>query len=93
MEWNIADLFEKVVDLAPDREALICGDARRTYASLEERSNRLAHHLALGNALAEAGDRGQAIARFQEALKILEEIEAPDADHARTALARLRSDD
>ena len=46
MEWNIADLFEKVVDLAPDREALVCGDARRTYAGLEERANRLAHHLA-----------------------------------------------
>jgi acyl-CoA synthetase (AMP-forming)/AMP-acid ligase II len=46
MEWNIADLVERIVDLAPDREALVCGDQRRTYAQLEERSNRLANHLA-----------------------------------------------
>jgi acyl-CoA synthetase (AMP-forming)/AMP-acid ligase II len=46
MEWNIADLVERIVDLAPEREALVCGDARRTYAQLEERANRLAHHLA-----------------------------------------------
>jgi acyl-CoA synthetase (AMP-forming)/AMP-acid ligase II len=46
MEWNIADLVERIVDLAPDREALVCGDQRRSYAQLEERSNRLAHHLA-----------------------------------------------
>jgi len=46
MEWNIADLVERIVDLAPDREALVCGDARRSYAQLEERSNRLANHLA-----------------------------------------------
>jgi acyl-CoA synthetase (AMP-forming)/AMP-acid ligase II len=46
MEWNIADLIERIVDLAPEREALVCGDARRSYAQLEERSNRLANHLA-----------------------------------------------
>ena len=46
MEWNIADLVERIVDLAPDREVLVCGDQRRTYAQLEERSNRLANHLA-----------------------------------------------
>ena len=46
MEWNIADLVERIVDLAPDREALVCGDQRRSYAQLEERSNRLANHLA-----------------------------------------------
>jgi len=46
MEWNIADLVERIVDLAPEREALVCGDARRSYAQLEERSNRLANHLA-----------------------------------------------
>ena len=46
MQWNIADLIERIVDLAPDREALVCGSARRTYAQLEERSNRLANHLA-----------------------------------------------
>jgi len=46
MEWNIADLFEAAVDAVPDREALVAGPARRTYAALERRANRLAHHLA-----------------------------------------------
>ncbi len=43
--YNLADLFESVVDSVPDRTAVVCGDERRTYAELDERSNRLAHHL------------------------------------------------
>src|SRR5689334_12074472 len=46
MAWNIADLTEHVVDTVPDRAALIVADEPRTYAQLEERANRLAHHLA-----------------------------------------------
>lgn len=46
MELNIADLFELVVDTVPEREALVCGDARYTYARLDEEANRLAHFLA-----------------------------------------------
>ena len=46
MEYNLADLFECVVDNVPDREALVCGEARLTYAELDERANRVAHHLA-----------------------------------------------
>src|SRR5712691_6467212 len=46
MPWNIADLTEHVVDTVPDRIALIIADEHRTYSQLEERSNRLAHHLA-----------------------------------------------
>ncbi|MBA0126920.1 acyl-CoA synthetase [Haloechinothrix sp. YIM 98757] len=46
MSFNIADMFEHAVDLMPDRVAVICGDRQVTYAELEERSNRLAHHLA-----------------------------------------------
>lgn len=46
MEWNIADLFEATVDAVPERTALVAGAARRTYAELERRANRLAHHLA-----------------------------------------------
>ena len=42
---NLADLFEVVVDAAPGRLALVAGDERRTYAELEARANRLAHHL------------------------------------------------
>ncbi len=46
MAWNIADLTEHVVDTVPDRVALIVADEPRTYAQLEERANRFAHHLA-----------------------------------------------
>jgi len=42
---NIADLAEHAVDAVPDRVALICGAEQLTYAQLEERANRLAHHL------------------------------------------------
>lgn len=45
MEFNLADLFECVVDAVPDRVALVCGDRRLTYRDLDERANRLAHHL------------------------------------------------
>lgn len=31
MQFNLADLFEIVVDTVPDREALVCGDRRLTY--------------------------------------------------------------
>ncbi|HEY4025304.1 MAG TPA: acyl-CoA synthetase [Candidatus Dormibacteraeota bacterium] len=43
--FNLADLFESVVDVVPDRLALVCGDRRLTYAELDARANRLAHHL------------------------------------------------
>lgn len=46
MAFNIADMFEHVVDRAPSRTALVVGEETRTYAELEERANRLAHHLA-----------------------------------------------
>jgi acyl-CoA synthetase (AMP-forming)/AMP-acid ligase II len=43
--YNLADLFEANVDVIGDREALVVGDMRLTYRELDERSNRLAHHL------------------------------------------------
>jgi acyl-CoA synthetase (AMP-forming)/AMP-acid ligase II len=51
MAWNLADLFESVVDVIGDREAVVvpnAPDGRRviTFAQLEERVNRLAHVLA-----------------------------------------------
>ena len=46
MQRNLADLFELVADTVPDREALVAGGRRLTFAALEERANRLAHHLA-----------------------------------------------
>ncbi|MFI7341230.1 acyl-CoA synthetase [Streptomyces sp. NPDC050085] len=52
MEYNLADLFESVVDVVPDREALIYVDhpgtgaeRRLTYAELDAAANRIAHHL------------------------------------------------
>ncbi len=46
MEYNLADLFESVVDAVPDREALYVEGRRLTYRDLDGRANRLAHHLA-----------------------------------------------
>ncbi len=46
MQYNLADLWEKVVDTVPDHEAMVCGDQRFTYAQADDRITRLAHHLA-----------------------------------------------
>jgi acyl-CoA synthetase (AMP-forming)/AMP-acid ligase II len=45
MEFNLADLFENAVDHFGDREYIVAEGKRRTYAQMEERANRLAHHL------------------------------------------------
>ncbi|NUL06492.1 acyl-CoA synthetase [Streptomyces lunaelactis] len=52
MEYNLADLFESVVDVVPHREALVyidhpgTGAERRLgYAELDAAANRVAHHL------------------------------------------------
>ncbi|MGW1953109.1 acyl-CoA synthetase [Streptomyces sp. NPDC001920] len=52
MEYNLADLFESVVDAVPGREALVYVDhpgtgaeRRLTYAELDEAANRIGHHL------------------------------------------------
>jgi acyl-CoA synthetase (AMP-forming)/AMP-acid ligase II len=46
MEFNIADLFESLVDAVPDRLALVAGPRRLTFAELEARANRLADVMA-----------------------------------------------
>ena len=46
MALNLADLFEHAVDAFADRTAVACGERAVTYRELEERANRLAHHLA-----------------------------------------------
>src|SRR4029450_10240283 len=46
VEFNLADLFEHAVDHFGEREYLVCDGKRRTYAEMEARANRLAHHLA-----------------------------------------------
>ncbi|MBT2440205.1 acyl-CoA synthetase [Streptomyces sp. ISL-36] len=52
MEYNLADLFESVVDVVPEREALVYLDhpgtgaeRRLTYEELDAAANRVAHHL------------------------------------------------
>lgn len=45
MEFNIADLFEAVADVAQDRIALVSGDRKLTFSQLDERANRFANHL------------------------------------------------
>ena len=55
-EWNatavrypsdrcVHQLYEAQVARAPDAVAVVCGDRRLTYHELNERANRLAHHL------------------------------------------------
>jgi acyl-CoA synthetase (AMP-forming)/AMP-acid ligase II len=46
MEFNLADLFENSADYFGEREYLVVEGERRTYAQMEARANRLAHHLA-----------------------------------------------
>ncbi len=43
--YNLADQWEAVADRVGDREAVVCGGRRLTYAQLEGRANRLANHL------------------------------------------------
>jgi acyl-CoA synthetase (AMP-forming)/AMP-acid ligase II len=45
VEANLADLFEFAADTFADREYLVAGDQRRTYAEMDRRANQLAHHL------------------------------------------------
>jgi 3-oxocholest-4-en-26-oate---CoA ligase len=53
MAANLADLFEHAADAFAGRTAVACGDREVTYRELDQRANRLAHHLA------GAGVRGQ----------------------------------
>jgi acyl-CoA synthetase (AMP-forming)/AMP-acid ligase II len=52
--FNLADLFEIVVDAVPDREALVAGEVRQSFRELDARANRLAHALTAGGV--RAGD-------------------------------------
>ena len=50
MEFNLADLFEAIVDTVPSAEALVCGDGERPlrradYAELDARANQFARVL------------------------------------------------
>ncbi|MDQ3146132.1 MAG: acyl-CoA synthetase [Actinomycetota bacterium] len=44
--YNLADLYESLADAVPaDRLAVVAGDTRLTWRQLDQRANRLAHHL------------------------------------------------
>jgi 3-oxocholest-4-en-26-oate---CoA ligase len=45
VQANLADLFELSVDTFGDRDYLVAEGKHRTYAEMEDRANRLAHHL------------------------------------------------
>jgi acyl-CoA synthetase (AMP-forming)/AMP-acid ligase II len=45
VQANLADLFELAVDTFGDRAYIVAEGKRRTYAEMEDRANRLAHHL------------------------------------------------
>ena len=45
MTFNLADMFERVVDAVPDREVLVTPTCRLTFRELDARANQLAHHL------------------------------------------------
>lgn len=44
--YNLSELFEIIADEVPERVAVATPARRLTYAQLDERANRLAHHLA-----------------------------------------------
>ena len=54
MEFNVADLVEAAADAVPEREALVAGAVRHSFAALDQRANRAAHHLAANGV--KAGD-------------------------------------
>ena len=41
-DWNLADVFESIADVVPDRPALISGGASRSWQEWDERAARLA---------------------------------------------------
>ncbi len=45
MEFNLADLFESVVDRVGSQTAIVAGARRLSYTELDQRANRLAHYL------------------------------------------------
>lgn len=44
--FQFADIFEDVADAVPEKEALVCGEQRFSYAQLDEHATRLAHAFA-----------------------------------------------
>lgn len=59
MEFNVADIIERVVTHIPDREALICGEQRASYQQLNTQANHVAALL-----LREGFEKGDHIAIY-----------------------------
>jgi fatty-acyl-CoA synthase len=55
-DWSFAAVWRGIADAAPDREAVVCGDRRLTFAQFDDRARRLAWHLAREAGL-EPGDK------------------------------------
>jgi 3-oxocholest-4-en-26-oate---CoA ligase len=55
-DWSFAGVWRALAREAPDREAVVCGRRRLTFAELDERSRRLAWHLERAAGL-EPGDK------------------------------------
>jgi len=46
VDFNLADLWERVAATVPARQALVCGARRMSYGALDAQANRVAHSLA-----------------------------------------------
>jgi acyl-CoA synthetase (AMP-forming)/AMP-acid ligase II len=55
-DWNFAAVWDGIATIVPEREALVCGDRRVTWASFADRAARLARALQR-DAKLEPGDR------------------------------------
>jgi fatty-acyl-CoA synthase len=45
MDFNLADLFERIADTVPERTAVVTPEHTVSYAALDERASRFAHYL------------------------------------------------
>jgi fatty-acyl-CoA synthase len=55
-EWSFARVWHGIAQVAPEREAVVCGERRFTFGEFDDRARRLAWHLE-GEARLEPGDR------------------------------------
>ncbi|MGQ0802618.1 MAG: AMP-binding protein [Actinomycetota bacterium] len=44
-DWNFAAVWHGIAGVAPERDAIVCGERRRTFGEFDERAARLASHL------------------------------------------------
>ena len=44
-DWNFAAVWDGIAAIVPDRDAVVCGDRRITWAAFADRATRLAWYL------------------------------------------------